>query len=323
VSEPFGRRIRRSARLCAWAFGATLTAASAFAATDAPPRLGVEAEIGLSRASSSSPLYRFAPDGALVRLDGRARLAGALLDTSLSGQHEAALAGDWRGSVSGRVHHTGSRQARDLEFGQMGTDLALRHPVAGGVAGIGWSWQKLWVAGEDFRRAATWQLDWVRPFDGGSYLMLAFERARQRHGADFTDLDGVVGQLSASGRIEDPGAGLAGIDVQAGWRRESNRRELPELSHRGRFLRVALDRDQGVMRFTGALMVHAARYKAALADGLQPRRERAVAVEFSATADLGDERSVKVHAQWSRNRAQPALFDNVYRQFGVGYLVGW
>ena len=314
---------RPLARLSAWAFGATLAAASALAAPEAPARLGIDAEIGISRASSTSPLYRFSPEGALVRLDGRTRLAGSMLNAAVSGQHEAALAGDWRWSVSGRAHNSLSRQARDLEFGLLGTDVALRHPVAGGVAGIGWSWQHLWVARDDFRRATAWQLDWVRPFEGGSYLMLAFERARQRHAADFGDLDGVVGQLSVNGRIEAPGAGLAGIDVQAGWRRESNRRDLPELSHRGRFLRVALDRDQGVMRFTGALMINTARYKAALMDGLAPRRERAVALELSATADLGDERSVKVHAQWARNRAQPALFDNVYRQFGVDYLTGW
>lgn len=287
------------------------------------PPLGVEAEFGLSRATSSSPLYRFSPDGALVRLDGRTRLAGTLLDAGISGQHEAALIGDWRASVSGRVHDSRSSRARDLEFGQLGTDLAVRHPWAGGLAGIGWSWQRLWVAREDFRRSAGWQLDWVRPFDGGSYLLLAFERARLRHGTDFSDLDGVVRQWSASGRIEQPGAGLAGIDVQAGLRHENNLRGLADLSHRGRFARVSLDRDQGALRFTGALMVNTARYRAALAEGLEPRRERTVSVELSALADLGGGHGVKVHAQWSRNRAQPALFDNLYRQVGVGFVTGW
>ena len=310
-------------RLAAWALGASLTAASAPAMADGPSRLGLDAEFGLSRATSSSPLYRFSPEGALVRLDGRTRLSGTLFDTSVSGQHEAALAGDWRGSVSGRLHNTFSRQARDLEFGLLSTDIAVRHPLAGGVAGLGLSWQRLWVAREEFRLARTWQVDWVRPFDGGSYLLLAWEQARQRHGVEFADLDGAVQQLSVNGRLEKPGAGLAGIDVQAGWRREANGRNLPELSHHGRFVRVALDRDQGLMHYTSALMVNVARYKAALTEDLQPRRERTLALELSAAADLGGDRSVKVYAQWSSNRAQPALFDNVYRQIGVGYVAAW
>lgn len=314
---------RPAKRLLTWAFAALLAAGSSSAASDPSWRSSFDAEIGLARASSTSPLFRFSPEGSLVRLDGRTRLSGTLLQASLSGQYEAALAGDWRWSASSRADSISSRQARDLEFGQVGFDLALRRPLAGGVVGIGGSWQHLWVAREDFRQALAWQLDWVRPFDSGSYVLLVLEQSQQRHGRDFIDLDGVVRQLSVNGRIADPGAGLAGIDVQAGWRRELNRRELPELSLDGRFVRLALDKDLGTTRIAGAMMLHAARYHAPLLEGLQRRREHTVAVEFSAVVDLGDDRSVKLQGQWSRNRAQPTLFDNTYRQFGIGFASSW
>lgn len=281
------------------------------------------AELGLSRASSSSPLFRFSPEGTLVLLPGRSRLAGTLLDGSLSGQREWVLGSDWRPSVSVRVDNSVSRQARDLQFGQLSVDGSVRRSMALGTAGIGVTLQRLWVAGQSFRDVPGFHLDATRALGIGSHVMLGYDRARYRHSGEFVDLDALVQQVSGGGRVANPLPGVSGLDVQAGWRREDNRRGLQDLSLLGRYLRLSADHDRGPWSFNVALTVNRSHYRASLDEVLPARREQSLSVEIGASVDLSDGQTLKMQAQWSRNRARPALFDNRYRSFGVGLASAW
>ena len=319
TTRPALRCDARAGRLTAAA--ALVAAAVSSWAADAP--LGLTAEVGVSRSSSSSPLFRFSPDGALVRLDGRTRLSGALFDVALSGQRDWQLADEWRPSVALRADRSWSRQAPDLQFGQVSLDATMRRPLGAGMAGVGMTMQRLWAGGRAFRTVPGVRLDWTRGFGTGSHGMLAYEQARYRHTGEFNDLDARVQQLSANARISQPWAGVTGLDLDMGWRREDNQRGLPDLSGLGRHLRVGLDRDLGGWTFSTALMVNRATYREGL-DGLLPaRREWSLSLEAAASLDLGEGRSVRVQALWARNRARPSLYDNRYRSVGMGYATPW
>lgn len=316
---PVLRRKARSSHLMAAA--ALAVAALSSWATDVPS--GLTAEVGVSRSSSSSPVFRFSPDGALVRLDGRNRLSGTLFEMSLSGQRDWQLADEWRPSVALRADRSWSRQAPDLQFGQVSLDATMRRPLGAGMAGVGLTMQRLWAGGRAFRTVPGVRLDWTRGFGPGSHGMLAYELARYRHTGEFTDFDARVQQVSANARISEPWAGVTGLDIDMGWRREDNQRGLPDLSGLGRHLRVGLDRDLGGWTFSTALMVNRATYRAGIDELLPARRERSVSVEAGASLELGEGRSVRMQALWARNRARPSLYDNRYRSFGMGYATPW
>lgn len=281
------------------------------------------ASVGLTRASSSSPLYRFAPDGALVLLDGRSRLSGTLLDVSLSGQHDWALANDWRPAVSARLDSSLSRQARDLEFGQLSLDASLRRMLTAGTVGFGVSLQRLWVSRQAFRDVPGVHLDWTQALGTGSHLMLGYDRARYHHAGDFVDLDARVQQGSAGVHVAEPLPGVSALDLQLGWRREDNRRRLADLSHLGRYLRLAADQDHGRWSFSAALTVSRSHYRAGLEDLLPARHEQSLSLELGASVDLAPGRTLALQAQWSRNRARPALYDNLYRSVGLSHATSW
>jgi hypothetical protein len=302
---------------------ATAWAVAAVSSWAAEGPSGLTAEVGVSRASSSSPVFRFSPDGALVRLEGRNQLSGTLFEVALSGQRDWQLADEWRPSVALRADRSWSRQAPDLQFGQVSLDAALRRPLGAGMAGVGLTMQRLWAGGRAFRTVPGVRLDWARGFGTGSHGMLAYERARYRHTAEFNDLDARVQQVSANARISQPWAGVTGLDLDMGWRREDNQRGLPDQSGLGRHLRLGLDRDLGGWTFSTALMVNRATYREGIDELLPARREWSLSLEAAASLDLGEGRSVRVQALWARNRARPALYDNRYRSFGMGYATPW
>lgn len=307
------------------AASAAVTAADvSLPAAAAPP--GLTVDVGLSRAASSSPLYRFSPDGALVRLDGRSRLSGSVLDLAVSGQRDWALADEWRPSLALRADRSLSRQAPDLQIGQLSLDATLRRPLGMGMVGVGLTVQRLWVADRAFRATRGVHLDWTRGLGEGSHLMLAYDRARYRHPGEpggFVDLNAAVQQVSANARIDRPWPGVDGVDLDIGWRREDNQRGLPDLSLLARHLRVGLDRERGSWTFSTAWMLSRAHYRAGLGEVLPARRELALSVETAASLALGDGRSLRLQALWARNRARPALYDNRYRSVGMGYSTPW
>ena len=313
------RRAVRAGRLTVAA--ALVAATFSLWAADTPS--GLTAEVGVSRSSSSSPLFRFSPDGALVRLDGRNRLSGTLFEVALSGQRDWQLADEWRPSVALRADRSWSRQAPDLQFGQVALDATMRRPLGLGMAGVGLTMQRLWAGGRAFRTVPGVRLDWTRGFGPGSHGMVAYERASYRHTQAYFDLDARVQQVSANARISEPWAGVSGLDIDMGWRREDNQRGLPDLSGLGRHLRVGLDRDLGGWTFSTALMVNRATYRAGIDDLLPARREWSVSLEAGVSLELGEGRSVRMQALWARNRARPSLYDNRYRSFGMGYATPW
>lgn len=298
------------------------TAQAADSAADGASR-AVQIELGIGHESNSSPLFRFSPEGELVHLPGHSRLAGTLVQAAVSRSWTLPMVGDWHGQVGGRLDTRQAPRAGDLDFSQLQADAFLRHPLAGGTAGVGLSAQQLWVAGARFQRQAAIQLDWTWIGEGDRLVYLNLEAARPRHVAEWRDLDGRVVQASFNLRQGVSWPGVQHLELMGGVRRDRNRHGYDDLDHHGAYLRAALEGGRGRLSWDLALMLQATDYRAALDPSLPARQDRSRTWSLGLGWQLEPGRDLRLHLTDSRNRARPALYDNHLRSALLSMTTVW
>lgn len=301
-------RVNAARALLGWAL--LMGSVAAPAAATSPPTtpsgddaLRIEAEWGVGHESSSSPLLRLSPDGALVAVDGLTRLSGRVTRASANASGDWPLAGPLR-----------------LGLG----DVALRAPLAGGMVGVGASRLALSVAGHSFRRADAVHVDWSGALAPSQQLSLRVEASRYRHAADVSDLDAEVGSASGTWRWTPGHPALDSLELGWGLRRERNRRGLPELSNRSAYGSVALGW-AGLLgaQWTATVMLQRARFDSGLFDGDPARRDRFVSLDLSAEWALTDAAQLIAGVGYARNRARPVIYDNRHRQSSLALAGHW
>lgn len=270
----------------------------------------VQIELGIGHESNDAPLFRFSPEGALVYLPGHSRLAGALVQAALSRSWDMPLTGDWQWHVDGRLDTRQAPRASDLDFSQLQANTFVRHPLAGGTAGVGLSLQQLWVARARFQRQAAIQLDWTWVGTGDRLVYLNLEAARPRHVAEWRDLDGSVLQASVNLRQGVSWPGVQDLDLMGGVRRDRNRHGYADLDHHGAYLRGAIEGGRGRLSWDIALMLQATTYRAALDESLPARREHSRTWSLGLGWQLEPGCDLRLNLTAARNHARPALYDN-------------
>ncbi len=317
------------ARRCAAALSAAVLAVGAGrvqADAPAPPPWQGSVEAGLGHEANSSPLFRFSPEGELIYLPGRQRLAGAYASAAVGLQGDHALGDDWRWNPSLRLDARHAPRAQDLNLAQLGADSMWRRPVGAWVLGLGAGLQRLWVGGAPFRRAASWQADatWAAP--EGRLLHVALERAQLRHPGALAELDGRATLLSINARQDVNWPGVDTLDLMVGVRREHNRHGYADLNHHAEHLRVGFEGARGDWSWDLGLMLQRARYREGLdgPEGLWPaRRDRGLSLTGGLAWAFAPGWDWRLNGTWARNRAQPALYANRLRGLQLSLAGRW
>lgn len=322
-------RVNAARALLGWAL--LMGSVAAPAAATSPPTtpsgddaLRIEAEWGVGHESSSSPLLRLSPDGALVAVDGLTRLSGRVTRASANASGDWPLAGPLRLGLTGVAERREAGRASALGFGLGLGDVALRAPLAGGMVGVGASRLALSVAGHSFRRADAVHVDWSGALAPSQQLSMRVEASRYRHAADVSDLDAEVGSASGTWRWTPGHPALDSLELGWGLRRERNRRGLPELSNRSAYGSVALGW-AGLLgaQWTATVMLQRARFDSGLFDGDPARRDRFVSLDLSAEWALTDAAQLIAGVGYARNRARPVIYDNRHRQSSLALAGHW
>lgn len=271
--------------------------------------------------SLSSPLFRLADNGALVRLPGTSSLSGTHWRIGGGGMADFSEGGDhW--TLAGRADWKRAPAAPDLDFANLSGDLMWRPAFGGGQAGFGVGREHLRVAGRRFRESLAAKADWTRGTPEGGHWALLGAATRQRHPLD-PDLDGVVASLSVQRHLPAPWPGLASVDLELAYARERNGRGLSDLSSRNRFFRISADRRWAGLDWSAGIAIQRASFDAALLPGLPARRDRGAALELSASMELGGGASLRLEFTEARNRSNLALFENRYRLVSMTLARGW
>lgn len=294
--------------------------ATATAAPDPTP--SVEVELSTGHQSSSSPLFRFDPDGALVYLPGDGRLSGFFRRAQL-GLAGSGEQGSWFFSASARADLTRVGGARGLDLDRWSGSLSAHHALAGGTAGIGVDADRIDVAGRAFRQSRSLLLDWTVARPGQGHVAWSLQLGRHRHAGDYADLDARVVQASVHWRVERPLAGVDAVEAMGGIGRERNRWGYDDLDNRSGWARVALEREAAGVDWSVAAMAQRARFDAGLGELLPARRDRGFSLEVGAAWTPMPGSTLRLSALQARNRARPALYANTYREIGLSWAARW
>lgn len=296
-------------------------AATACAAPPSASSLSIDAGIGYE--TQTSPLIRISPQGSLILLDDINRLAGSHVRASLSGMQDWAVGEELRLAVSGDLHLKRSPQTRDLDFSNVSLSSALRWPVGPGFLGIGPGVQRIEVAGRHFRDVTGIHADWTRADERGNHWMVMLDRGRNRHRGDLIDLDSTSTVLMLQHHLAAPLPGVDALDLDLSLARERNDRGFAELSNRNLMLRLGLERSQWGINWGVGLIRQVDRFDDTPLPELPRRKDRSTLLEISAEIALAPGRTLRFDASTVRNQANLALYEDRYRQIGVGVNLSW
>lgn len=292
-------------------------------AAPAPSVSNLSVELGYGHESQSSPLFRVTPEGALVRLEGFDRLAGAHHHGGISGFADWPIGTESRLSLGADIHYKRAPGVRALDFATASLNPMLRTPAAGGFFGIGPNLQQIDVAGERFRSVRGWHADWVLADLAGSNWMLFLDRGRNRHQGDLVDLDSTATLFMLKRRHVEPLPGLDAIDLEFAVGRERNDRGFAELANRNAFLRASVDRKQWGIGWSVGVSRQAAVFDDTALPGLPRRRDRATTLELGAVYEVAPGHTIKLEATGATNRSNQELYENRYRRVSLAYATNW
>ncbi len=279
------------------------------------------AELSAGYEHYSSPLVRLSDEGPLVLVEGRSKLVGHYVGTTISASHMVNFAGQQSLQVNAALRDRNFRHADDLNFRQGNVDVLYRRPVGTASAGIGAGVQRIAVGGQHFRQRVALQADLFFQHGQDGFTSIVIDQGDNRHAFDNRDLDASAGLALVRRQFTNPRHGIDEFAIEAGVGRERNIRGNHDLSNRQLHLRMNMDWHTPGLRWTLALMLQRSQFESALLPGMPARLDRL------ASLDLGVEYAINTHAairaDWSQmiNKANTALYESRYRGGSVTLLL--
>lgn len=289
-----------------------------------PSAANLLAEVGWGYESQTSPLVQLSPQGTLIFLEGRRRLAGSHWRANISGMRDWELLGEVRLALAGDLHVKRSPRTPDFDFLNASFSPALRTSMdEWGNIGVGSHWQHIDVAGAHFRNVQSLQIDWTYADREGGHWVIMADVGKNRHRGELTDLDSTSATLLLQRHAQTPLPGIDAADLELYLVREHNDRGFPELSSRSHLLHVSLEREWLGVTWSAGLAWQQARFDQTVLPTMPVRRDEAWTIELAAALALAPGRTLRVDYVDVRNESNVALYQNRYRQLSVALQLTW
>jgi hypothetical protein len=300
--------------------GSTVSAQAADPSPETPPghAVRIDWDLGFGHESQQAPLFQVSPDSAIVYLEGVQRQGGGHWRGRVQASYETALEQGHGFALQADVQVKRSPSDPALDFYAASLQPLWHMAWGNSSVGAGLDWQTLGVAGQAFRDAVSGVAHWTRPVDGGLWALIG-QAGRSSHHDGFADLDADTASAVLQRRWDDPVPGVSAFALSGLLARETNRRDLPELSHRSQLISASLDGECRGLDWTLRLSRLDARFDAAAFASEGVRRDRTrmmdAIVQWPVTADD----VVRLELNLMDNRSTIHLYDSRYRQWSLSW----
>lgn len=295
--------------------------AAAALATSSQAHQG-QIDLGLGGESQSAPLVRIDPQGVLLDLGLRQRLRGNHARVDLQGLLDSTPVDGLGALLAGSASIKRAPSQPDFDLRVLSLQPSVQRATSLGTFGLGLQWQRIDAAGRFARSTRSVQLSWTRAQHGGFTTALV-DIGRQRHGADFSDLDARSRSWMVQQHLALDGGTVDSLDLALIGARDANRRGFADLSNRTRLVQGTLQGRAAGWRWSAGLAWQHARFDASAFADVDRRRDRAWMLDGALSLPLGEPLSLRISAAAQVNRSNTRLYDNRYRQWGAALRAAW
>lgn len=278
----------------------------------------IDWDMGFGYESQQAPLFQVSPDSAIVYLEGTQRQGGGHWRGRVQASYETALEQGRGFALQADVQVKRSLSDRSLDLYSASLQPLWHMAWGHSSVGAGLDLQTLGVAGQAFRDAASGMVHWTRPVDGGLWALIG-QSGRSTHRNGFADLDADTASAVLQRRWDDPVPGVAAFALSGLVARETNRRDLPELSHHSQLISASLDGECRGLDWTLRLSRLDARFDATTFASEGVRRDRTHMVDAVVQWPVTADDVVRLELNLMDNRSSIHLYDSHYRQWSLSW----